>query len=98
MAPAASRLATDGVGEQSEARRHSGTLRDLTERMKMTAYSCDKCGMSIGTMTCGECGQDLVHTTLTMDDGSSVHVSKCPDDHGMVKSPMCCGQDMTCPI
>ena len=27
-----------------------------------------------------------------------VHVSKCPDGHGMIKSPMCCGQDMTCSV
>lgn len=63
---------------------------------RMAAYTCDKCGMSVGTMTCGECGVELAHETLTKDDGSSVHVSKCPGGHGMVKSPMCCGQDMAC--
>ncbi len=62
----------------------------------MAAYTCEACGMSIGTMTCGQCGQELVHGSLDRDDGSSVHVSKCPDGHGMVKSPMCCGQDMAC--
>jgi len=54
--------------------------------------------MSIGTMTCGLCGSDLVHSTLTKDDGSSVHISECPQGHGKVKSPMCCGQDMTCQV
>lgn len=62
----------------------------------MAAYTCEACGMSIGTMTCGRCGQELEHGVLNRDDGSSVHVSRCPDDHGMVKSPMCCGQDMAC--
>ncbi len=62
----------------------------------MSAYICEACGMSIGTMTCGQCGKELVHGCLDRDDGSSVHVSKCPDGHGMVKSPMCCGQDMAC--
>jgi hypothetical protein len=52
--------------------------------------------MSIGTMTCGKCGKELVFDTITTDDGTKVHVSKCPDGHGMVKSPMCCAQDMTC--
>lgn len=60
----------------------------------MTAYTCDVCGMSIGTMTCGKCGKDLVHSSITTDDGETVHVSECPDGHGKVKSPMCCGQDM----
>jgi hypothetical protein len=36
----------------------------------------------------------LVNDTLNLDDGSAVQVSKCPNDHGKIKSPMCCGQDM----
>ena len=49
-------------------------------------------------MTCGKCGKELVHDTLAMPDGTSVHVSKCPEGHGKVKSPMCCGQDMSCAV
>ncbi len=64
----------------------------------MAAYTCPKCGMSVGTMTCGKCGKELVHDTLAMPDGASVHVSKCPEGHGKVKSPMCCGQDMSCAV
>lgn len=64
----------------------------------MAAYSCDKCGMKVGTMTCGTCNEELTHGTLTKDDGSSVHVSECPNGHGKVKSPQCCGQDMVCPV
>ncbi|HHZ88086.1 MAG TPA: hypothetical protein EYN73_02625 [Chromatiaceae bacterium] len=63
----------------------------------MAAYTCEKCGMAVGTMTCGKCGKELEHGTITTDDGETVHVSKCPDACGMVKSPMCCGQDMSCP-
>ena len=63
----------------------------------MAAYTCEKCGMSVGTMTCGTCGKELAHDTVTLEDGASVHVSKCPDGHGKVKSPQCCGQDMVCP-
>jgi DNA-directed RNA polymerase subunit RPC12/RpoP len=66
--------------------------------MKMALYTCPTCGMSVGIITCGSCGSELVHETLTKDDGSTVHVSKCPNGHGMVKSPMCCGTDMTCAI
>ena len=63
----------------------------------MAAYTCDECGMSVN-MTCGQCGQDLVHGTITTDDASTVAVSKCPDGHGMITSPMCCAQDMTCAV
>ena len=61
-------------------------------------YKCDQCGMSIGTITCGECGKQLVHDTVKKDDGTEVHVAKCPEGHGMIKSPTCCGTDMTCKI
>jgi hypothetical protein len=40
----------------------------------MTAYTCEVCGMSIGIMTCGKCGKELVHNTITTDDGQTVHV------------------------
>ena len=61
----------------------------------MAIYKCEKCGMTVGTMTCGTCGKELVHDTIKTDDGTKIQVSKCPDGHGMIKSPMCCGQDMT---
>ncbi len=64
----------------------------------MTAYTCEKCGMSVGSMTCGHCGKELGHDSLTLDDGGTVAISQCPDGHGKVKSPMCCGHDMTCTV
>jgi hypothetical protein len=64
----------------------------------MAAYTCKKCGMSIGTMTCGKCGKELTHDTIEKPDGSTVHVSKCPEGQGKVKSPMCCGDDMACAV
>ena len=64
----------------------------------MAAYTCEKCGMSVGSMTCGNCGKELVHDTLTLDGGVTVDISSCPDGHGKVKSPMCCGQDMSCSV
>ena len=70
----------------------------FTRRITVAIYSCPKCGMSVGTMTCGACGKELVHDTLQRDSGTSVNVAKCPDGHGKVKSPMCCGEDMSCSI
>jgi len=64
----------------------------------MAKYECEKCGMSIGVMTCGKCETELSHSTITKPDGSSVHISECINGHGKVKSPMCCGQDMSCEI
>ena len=51
----------------------------------MSKYVCNECGMSIGTMTCGECEQELVHSTIVKPDGSNVHISECPEGHGKVK-------------
>jgi DNA-directed RNA polymerase subunit RPC12/RpoP len=64
----------------------------------MAAYKCNKCGMSVGSMTCGRCGKELIHDTITTGAGAEVAVSRCPEGHGKVKSPMCCGDDMTCEI
>jgi len=63
----------------------------------MATYTCEKCGMSVN-MTCATCGRELVHDMLTKPDGSTVAISKCPEGHGKIKSPMCCAQDMTCAI
>ena len=61
----------------------------------MAAYECSNCGMSVNA-TCGKCNEPLVDDVLKKDDGSEVQISKCPNDHGKIKSPSCCGQDMSC--
>ena len=45
-----------------------------------------------------KCDAPLVNDMLTIDDGTQVQISKCPNDHGKIKSPLCCGQDMTCTV
>jgi hypothetical protein len=59
----------------------------------MPTYECAVCGMSVNA-SCGKCDAPLVNDTLTLDNGKQVQISKCPNDHGKIKSPMCCGQDM----
>ena len=63
----------------------------------MATYQCDKCDMSVNA-TCGHCDAPLENDSLTLDNGSAVQISKCPNGHGKIKSPMCCGQDMSCSI
>ena len=62
----------------------------------MATYTCEKCGMSVN-MTCAHCCKELVHDTIATDQGA-VAVSKCPDGEGMIKSPMCCAEDMSCDL
>ena len=64
----------------------------------MIDYVCDKCGMGVTGMKCAKCGKDLIHEHIAKDDGTTVGVSKCPDGCGMIKSPICCGEDMSCNI
>ena len=45
--------------------------------------------------TCGKCNSQLVDDSIEVE-GNKVQVSKCPNDHGKIKSPSCCGQDMIC--
>ena len=61
----------------------------------MTTYECNKCGMSVNA-TCGKCDETLINDTLKLENGSNVQISKCPNGHGKIKSPLCCGQDMSC--
>jgi len=63
----------------------------------MATYECPSCGMSVNA-TCGHCDAPLVNDTLVKDDGSSVGISVCPNGHGKIKSPLCCGADMSCTI
>ena len=61
----------------------------------MATYECSKCGMAVNA-TCAKCNDQLINDTLKLEDGLEVQISKCPNDHGKIKSPLCCGQDMVC--
>ena len=52
----------------------------------MATYECNKCGMSVNA-TCGKCDESLLNDLLKLDDGTEVQISKCPNDHGKIKSP-----------
>ncbi|MEC7871677.1 MAG: hypothetical protein VX731_02250 [Candidatus Neomarinimicrobiota bacterium] len=62
----------------------------------MSDYKCENCGMGVSGMNCAKCDTPLVHDHITKDDGSTVAISMCPEGHGKIKSPMCCGNDMAC--
>tara|TARA_Y100001970_G_C14244095_1_gene866846 strand:+ start:1068 stop:1262 length:195 start_codon:yes stop_codon:yes gene_type:complete len=63
----------------------------------MSTYECKTCGMSVNA-TCAKCNKPLENDKLVIDDGSEVQISKCPICAGKIKSPICCGADMTCSI
>ena len=83
------------LGEQFGAPDNRMPLKKTWEKYIMATYECSKCGMSVNA-TCGKCNEQLVNDTLKLEDGSGVQISKCPNDHGKIKSPLCCGQDMVC--
>ena len=61
----------------------------------MATYECSECGMAVNA-TCAHCDAPLVDDILILDDSTEVQISKCPNEHGKIKSPSCCGQEMTC--
>lgn len=63
----------------------------------MATYECSKCGMAVNA-SCAKCNTPLVNDIVTKENGTSVQVSKCPNDHGKIKSPLCCGLDMSCSL
>jgi len=62
----------------------------------LATYECEKCGMKVNA-TCGHCDAPLENGSLELPDGNTVQISSCPNGHGKIKSPLCCGQDMSCP-
>jgi NAD-dependent SIR2 family protein deacetylase len=48
--------------------------------------------------SCAKCDTPLENGSITTDDGAEVQVSQCPSCEGMIKSPLCCGEDMSCTI
>jgi hypothetical protein len=57
---------------------------------------CNKCGMGVKGLVCSKCDAALISDTIKTNDGNTVHVAKCPNNCGMIKSPMCCESDMVC--
>ena len=75
----------------------SGFTVSNQARGKMATYECEKCGMCVNA-TCGHCDAPLENDSLELPDGNEGQISKCPHGHGKIKSPLCCGQDMSCSI
>jgi hypothetical protein len=48
--------------------------------------------------TCAKCDVPLENGTLTLDSGDEVQISFCPSCEGKIKSPQCCGADMSCTL
>ena len=72
--------------------------KSLNGRYTMATYECVTCGMSVNA-SCGSCNKPLVNGIIEKPDGSSVQVSRCPDDSDKkIKTPMCCGADMACSL
>lgn len=60
-------------------------------------YECFKCGMSVNA-SCAKCNEPLVNGVLEVSAGNTVQISQCPTCEGKIKSPMCCGADMSCAV
>ena len=63
----------------------------------MATYECNQCGMAVNASS-AKCKTSLVDDVLVLDDGSKVQIAQCPDCEGKIKSPQCCGVDMSCRI
>lgn len=61
----------------------------------MNTYECKKCGMSVNAQ-CGKCQAPLQNDYLILDNGDKIQISQCPICLGKIKSPQCCGADMSC--
>ena len=51
----------------------------------MATYECDACGMAVNA-SCAKCDSPLVDGSLTLDDGTVVQISKCPECEGKLRA------------
>ena len=63
----------------------------------MATYACKQCGMAVNA-SCAKCDLPLEDGVLTLDNGTQVQISSCPECEGKIKSPQCCGADMSCSV
>jgi hypothetical protein len=63
----------------------------------MATYTCNQCDMAVNA-SCAKCDTPLMNGSIATDDGAEVQVSQCPSCEGMIKSPLCCGEDMSCTV
>ena len=63
---------------------------------ELNIYNCSFSGffrsMEVKGLTCGKCESELVYAEI---GDNSIGVSQCPNGCGKIKSPMCCGTDMS---
>ena len=57
-------------------------------------YHCSTCGMGVKDMACAKCGTKLVPEDFKTPDGKHLELMKCPNGHGHVKRPECCGKPL----
>ena len=48
--------------------------------------------------SCASRNEPLINDHLSLDNGQVVQISMCPECKGKIKSPQCCGEDMTCQV
>ena len=63
----------------------------------MATYGYNSCGMAVNA-SCAKCNQLLENDQLTLDDGNIIQISICRNCEGKIKSPQCCGADMSCSV
>lgn len=86
-----------GVNPRLEAAPQVEEDEQFNRTNNMATYTYDKCSMAVYA-ACSHCNALLEHNKLTKGEGPSVHVSKCPNGHGKLKSLPCCDQDMSCEL
>ena len=63
----------------------------------MATYTCSQCDMAVNA-SCAKCATPVENGSIATDDGAEVQVSQFPSCNGMIKSPLCCGEDMSCTV
>ncbi len=77
--------------------KYTSTLRNFWDldfekpkELKLSMCLIYRSNLIMATYECAKCGMAV------NAEGKKIQVSVCPNGHGKIKSPTCCGADMDC--
>ena len=100
--PHVGEVSAKGLLQQFDVQQYNDQLDILNEQsvgLSHQSYNIDghQWALAIDAATQVSCyREDLIDDVLKLDNGSEVQISKYPNNHGKIKSPLCCGEDMSC--
>jgi hypothetical protein len=63
----------------------------------MATHTSNQCDMAVNASS-SKCDTALENGSITPHEDTEVQVFQCQGFEGMIESPFCCGEDMSCTV